>query len=280
MYGYINGDGFSVTWVVGTVIALVAAVPGAVALIRFVKTRSKFKARIWLPENSSYQYSRGKKQVSIWPDPERLSRLTEQSPRELLFPVLNVNITNRSGEVKSLNTLEFVFSELKSLAPEQTGTPTVGIKFRKETPAEGINAFIRRHSLEPAGMKGTITLYRLPVQREAEEALAAIRQERDVVEYAALDTRGELHRQWPRAEAVDLNLDLARRSYAYHVGHTLSKFETLPVKVSISAEESVRGRAAVNLIYDGGDVASLGTLELEIAKLPFLHTTERKSQPA
>ena len=280
MYGYIIGDGFSLTWVVGTLISLLAAGSGTVALIKYFKPRSKFRARFWLPESSSYQISRAKKQVTIRPDRERVSRLNEQSPKELLFPVVNVSITNRSGEAKSLNTLEFVFSELKVLAGEQTGPPTVGIKFKKEAPAAGIDALVRRHSLVPAGTKGPINLYRLPAQKAVEVALAAIRQEQDLVEFAAMDTPGELHRKWPRAETVDLNLAVARHTYAYHVGHTLSKYETLPVKVSISAEESLRGRAAVNLIYDGGDVASLGTLDIEVIKLPFLHTAERKKNAA
>jgi len=275
VYGYFVGDGMSFAWIVTTLVSFLAAGSGTVALLKYFKTRSKFRARFWLAEKTSYQISRVKQHVSVRPDHERVSRLNPQSPSELLFPIINIDITNRSGETKSLNTLEFVFSELKGSASEKAGPETVGIKFKEGVSAAGIEDFVRKHSLEPAGTKGAFSLYRLPAQSVTEEWIAAARREQDVVEFAVADKPGELHRKWVREERVDLKLNVAQRAYAYRVAHTLAKYERLPVKVSVSAEESASGQAAVNLIYDGGDVARLGTLDIEVVTLPFLHTVAR-----
>ena len=266
------GGNQTATWI-GIIVSLLGAGGGIVALLKLVKSlRGKLKVLPWVPEEGYYRLTWDGRKMTLEPNADSPPGKDGEGAAGQL-PRVNIDITNHKGQDVSLNSLELYFSQLDPVEPDG-GRKLIVIKF-KDAPLPAVASLLRKYSLQLHDTVGALKRFRPGSDAALDDVVAGLKAATAVVEYASAEAEGQPHTLWEETETVDINLSPGRKSYSKHLRQQVKKNDSLTVKMSLGATESLQGRGAVRLVYDGDKTFEVAEVEIKIIKPPHLKTTER-----
>jgi hypothetical protein len=262
-------------WVVGTLVALLAAGGGIVALVKWWQGRSRLTTRLGF-EDSDYYRTAGDdevlKIVSVpfgFPPPQDAASAPPMRVRLLL------DVTNDGDDTVALDSVELAFDSLGAL--ETPPTPAIIAMFTPGAGPERIAGVAERLGLELRDAGPGMARFAV---REPGADIAVLAQRlkaESTVADAFEDSEGRAHTEFVATEPVDVNLHPDHLAYSYRIAHTLTGHDTLTVPIDIGAEAPLSGRASVTLCYAGRKRAPVGALEVDLRLPAYVRTVQKKA---
>jgi hypothetical protein len=265
-------------WLITTSIAVLAAGSGIVAYLRYFRPpRPRLQTHIWLQDTPFYEMKEQDDAISVR---RSGTNFDSAGSRDLLYPLLSIDVTNPTDNRISIYSIQLSFSELSELETGATIADVIVVKFRSEVPPADREALARQHSLDLiASRPDDVSIYHA-TSGKADRVVTRIETESEVVEFAFLEAQGRSHQEFAVTQTVDIKVDPERKQYEHRIGHTVDAHDSLTIPVIVGASQSLTGRATLGVAYEDGNVHNVGELGITIEVPEFLRAAERDNSQA
>jgi hypothetical protein len=270
-----GGDGTPLwQWIVGTVVAVLAAGSGIVAFVKWWQGRSRLTSRLGFEDNDYYRSWGGHDLIKIASVPSALPSVQQAESAPPMRLRLLLDVTNDGDETVALDSMELAFDSVEAL----TAPPTQAIiaTLAPGADTERIAGLAERLGLDLRETGPGLARY-VVRDRGADVAVLAqrLKAESDVIMDAFADSEGHAHTEFVATEPVDINLRPDRLAYSYRIAHTLTGHDTLTVPIDLGAVAPLRGRASITLCYGGRRRTRVGALEVDLRLPAYVQTVEK-----